>query len=176
MTAVPTRMVIDLPAPEQARWQKQLRGARWGGWLVLPILLLLAQPRSPTEMADWRLCSRSTVYAAAPAWQAGRRPWEGVSGPGSAPLPRSLTPTRQRSLLALLKKAPAVYGWYRTRWSGAALAETLRQQRGWQVSAETVRRWLHALAGRWKRAKLAAKDNDPQRVAKLARIRRLWEG
>jgi hypothetical protein len=108
VSAVPSRIVIDIPAAEQARLRKQLRGARWGGWLVLHILLLLAQPRSPTEIADWLLCSRSTVYAAAHAWQSGRRPGEAVSGPGSAPLPRSLTPARRRSWLALLRKAPAV--------------------------------------------------------------------
>jgi hypothetical protein len=39
------------------------------------------------------------------------------------------------------------------------------------VSGETGRRWLHELGGGWKRAKLRAKDDDPQRVAKLARIR-----
>jgi transposase len=175
VSTVPSPIVIDIPAAEQARLRKQLRGARWGGWLVLHILLLLAQQRSPTEIADWLLCSRSSVYAAAHAWQSGRRPWEPLSGSGSAPLPRSLTPARRRSLLALLQKAPAVYDWYRTRWSCAVLAETLWQRRGWQVSAETVRRWLHALDWRWKRTKLAAKDNDPQRVAKLARIRLLWE-
>jgi hypothetical protein len=94
---------------------------------------------------------------------------------GKRAVPRSLTLARRRSLLALLSKAPAVYGWCRTRWSGAALAETLRQRHGWQMSAETVRRWLHALDWRWKRAKLAAKDDDPERVSKLASIRLLWE-
>jgi hypothetical protein len=59
---VPTRIVIDIPAEEQARLLTQLRRARWGGWLVLHILLLLAQQRSPTDIADWLLCSRSTVY------------------------------------------------------------------------------------------------------------------
>jgi len=175
MSAVPSRIVIDIPATEQARLRKQLRGARWGGWLVLHILLLLAQQRSPAEIAGWLLCSRSSVYAAAHAWQSGRRPWESLSGSGSVPLPRSLTLGRRRSLLALLLKAPSVYGWFRTRWSCAALAETLRQRRGWQMSAETVRRWLHALDWRWKRAKLAAKDDDPERVSKLASIRLLWE-
>jgi transposase len=168
--AAPSRMVIEIPVAEQVRLRKQLRRARWGGWLALPILLLLAQQRSPTAIADWLLCSRSTVYAAAWAWQQGCRPWETTSG-----LSAGLTPTRQRSLLALLRKAPSVYGWCRTRWSGAALAETLGQRRGWRVSAETVRRWLHALAWRWKRTKLAAQDNDPDRVPKLARIRLLWE-
>ena len=34
-----------------------------------------------------------------------------------------------------------------------------------------MRRWLHELDWVWKRAKLSAKDDDPQRVEKLARIR-----
>jgi transposase len=174
--AVPSRIVIEIPAAEQVRLRKHLRRARWGGWLTLHILLLLAQQRSPTAIADWLLCSRSTVYAAAWAWQQGRRPWESRSGASATPLPGGLTPTRQRSLLALLKSAPSLYGWCRTRWSCAALAKTLQRRRGWQVSAETVRRWLHALGWVWKRAKLAAQDNDPERVAKLARIRLLWEG
>jgi putative transposase len=79
-------------------------------------------------------------------------------------------------LLALLQKAPFFCGWCRTRWSCASLAETLRHRHGWRVSAETVRRWRHALDWRWKRTKLAAKDNDPDRAPKRARIRLLWEG
>jgi transposase/IS1 family transposase len=168
--AVPSRIVIEIPAAEQARLRKQLRRARWGGWLTLHILLLLAQQRSPSAIAEWLFCSRSTVYAAAWGWQQGRRPWETASV-----LPAGLASTRRRSLLALLKKAPSAYGWCRTRWSCASLAETLGQRRGWRVLAETVRRWLHALGWRWKRTKLAAKDNDPDRVRKLARIRLLWE-
>ena len=68
MSAVPSRIVIDIPAAEQVRLRKQLRAARWGGWLTLPILLLLAQQRSPSAIADWLLCSRSTVYATAWDW------------------------------------------------------------------------------------------------------------
>ena len=58
-----------------------------------------------------------------------------------------------------------------TRWSCATIALELQARRGITVSAETVRRWLHALDWEWKRAKLVAKDDDPQRVEKLARIR-----
>src|SRR4051812_4545747 len=170
MSAVPSRIVIELSTAEQARLRKQLRRARWGGWLALHILLLLSQQRSPTAIADWLFCSRSTVYAAAWAWQQGRRPWEGSSGISAA-----LLPLRQRRVLALLQKILSLYGWCRTRWSCASLAGTLAQRHGWRVSAETVRRWLHALGWRWKRTKLAAKDNDPDRVPKLARIRLLWE-
>ena len=86
-----------------------------------------------------------------------------------------LAPSLRRSLLALLGQSPAALGWCRTRWSCAALALSLEARRGFQVSAETVRRWLHQLGWRWKRAKLVAQDNDPQRVPKLARIRLLWE-
>jgi Winged helix-turn helix len=46
---------------------------------------------------------------------------------------------------------------------------------GGVVSAETVRRWLHELGWEWKRAKVVAKDDDPQRVEKLARIRYAFE-
>ena len=38
-------------------------------------------------------------------------------------------------------------------------------------AADTVRRWLQELGWVWKRAKLVAKDDDPQRVARLAWIR-----
>ena len=43
------------------------------------------------------------------------------------------------------------------------------------MSAETVRRCLQAWDWVGKRAKLAAKDNDPERAPKLARIRRVFE-
>ena len=48
---------------------------------------------------------------------------------------------------------------------------TLQAQYGIAVSAETVRRWLHEIGWVWKRAQLAAKDDDPQRVERLAWIR-----
>jgi hypothetical protein len=44
-----------------------------------------------------------------------------------------------------------------------------------EVSAETMRHWLHELGWEWKRAKVTAKDEDPERVEKLARIRLAFE-
>jgi transposase len=38
-----------------------------------------------------------------------------------------------------------------------------------------MRHWLHELGWEWKRAKLRAKDDDPERVEKLARIRLAFE-
>src|SRR5712692_2790882 len=63
----------------------------------------------------------------------------------------------------------------RTRWSCATLAAQLCLQRGIAVSSSTMRRWLHALGWGWKRAQLVARDDDPQRGAKLARIRYVLE-
>jgi transposase len=148
-----------------------LRRARRGRWLTLHILLLLALPHSPSEIASVLLCARSTVYAAARDWQGGRR-WPEPISPGGPPC---FTPSLRRSLLALLKKAPAAYGWCRPRWSGATLALQLQVQRGMGVSAETVRRCLHALDWAWKRTKLVAPDSDPERAAKWARIRYVSE-
>jgi transposase len=168
---VPTQIVIEIAPEQQARFRAELRRARRGRWLALHILLLLALHRSPSEIAAVLLCARSTVYAVARDWQRGR----GWPEPNNTIGPPSLTPSLQRSLLALLKRSPAAYGWCRTRWSCATLALQLQVQRSIHVSAETVRRCLHALDWVWKRAKLVAKDRDPERVSKLARIRYVSE-
>jgi transposase len=168
---VPTSIVIEIVPEEQARLRAELRRARRGRWLAVHILLLLALHRSPSEIAAVLLCARSTVYAVARDWQQGRRWPEPISSSG----PPCFTPSLRRSLLALLQKTPAAYGWCRTRWSCATLALQLQVQRGICLSAETVRRCLHALDWVWKRAKLAAKDSDPERASKLARIRYVSE-
>ena len=169
---MPTQIVIEIAPEEQARWRAELRRARRGHWLTLHIVLLLALHYSPSEIAAFLLCARSTVYRAARDWQAGDR---GKTERTGVPWPACLPASAQRSLLALLQKTPAVYGWCRTRWSCATLALQLQTQRGIQVSAETVRRGLHALGWVWKRAKLVAQDSDPARASKRARIRRVYE-
>jgi hypothetical protein len=80
-------------------------------------------------------------------------------------------PWLTRSLGAIRKKAPRAYGWCRTRWRWATLAATRQAKHGIEVSAETVRRWLHAMDWVWKRAKLIAQDDDPHRGDRLARMR-----
>jgi transposase len=164
-------IVVDLSTGEQIKIREQMRRLRLLCPLLrLHILLLLAQHRSPTDIAEWLLCSRSSVYEVATCWRQGWRPGQSRAAEAiSSAL--ALAPSLRRSLLALLKKPPAAYGWCRTRWSCAALALSLEARRGLRVSAETVRRWLHSLGWCWKRTKLAAKDNDPERAPKLARIR-----
>jgi transposase len=169
---VPTQIVIAITPEEQARLLTELRRARRDHWLSLHIVLLVALHRSPSEIAAFLLCARSTVYRVARNWQTGRYRRADATG---KPWPPRFSPALQRSLLALLKNTPAAYGWCRTRWSCATLALQLQVQRGIGISAETVRRGLHVLGWVWKRAKLVAKDSDPERIAKLARIRYVSE-
>lgn len=150
----------------------ELRHARYGSLLALHVLLLCAAGRTPTEIAAFLFCSRTSVYRIVNAYQTHL-----LDARFDQPRPQAswLSPSVRRSLLALLKQVPSVYGWCRTRWSCAPLATQLQLQRGVMVSSSTMRRWLHALGWVWKRAQLVARDDDPQRVEKLARIRHTLE-
>lgn len=170
---MPPSTTVDIPQAEPAEMLAALRRARYGYLLALHILLLCALGRNPTESAAVLFCSRSSVYRTVRAYRAGTLGWE-HDAQGRLALPvrtTVLVPVLRRSLLALLKATPQAHGWCRTRWSCATLALTLQAKRGITVSAETMRRWLRELGWVWKRAKLVAKDDDPHRVARLARIR-----
>jgi putative transposase len=169
---VPGHTILDLPPAEQEQMLAQLRAARYGHLLALHVLLLCAAGRTPTEIAAALFCSRSSVYRTVRAYRRGSLALGAADEP-PAPVRRASV---KRSLLALLKRAPAAFGWCRTRWSCAALAAELAARRGVRVSQESVRRWLHEVGYVWKRARHVARDDDPERGGKLARIRQLVEG
>jgi transposase len=173
---VPRPTIVEIPLAEQARMRAELRRARYGYLLALHLLLLCAAGRTPSEVAAVLFCSRSSVYRIVRAYRAGTFTFDEASerAPQQRRL-RLLTPSLKRSVHALLKTGPRAFGWCRTRWSCATLAVELQVRRGIEVSAETLRHWLHELGWEWKRAKVAAKDNDPGRVEKLARIRLAFE-
>ena len=152
----------------------QLRQARYGYLLSLHILLLCARGRTPTQIAACLLCSRSSVYRRVAAYRRGAFSGWQVETAEPAKAQPSLR-SWQRSLLALLKRTPHAYGWCRTRWSCATLALQLAVGRGYTVSRETIRRTLHQLGYAWKRARHAARDDDPERISKLAQFRHLVE-
>jgi transposase len=174
---MPKSTILEMSPEEQAQMLAALRRARYGYLLGLHILLLCAVGRNPTEIADVLFCSRSSVYRTVRAYRAGTLGLEPDEEGRLSPPSRTtvLVPTLRRSLVALLKAAPRAYGWCRTRWSCATLAATLQTTRGITVSAETRRRGMHAVGGVWKRAKLVATDDAPQRVHRLARIRLVVE-
>ena len=164
---MPRPTIVEIPLEEQVRMRAELRRARYGYLLALHLLLLCAAGRTPSEVASVLFCSRSSVYRIVRAYRAGMLSLDDGSERASRQRRRRvLTPSLKRSVLALLKTAPRVFGWCRTRWSCATLAVELQVRRGIEVSAETLRHWLHGLGWEWKRAKVAAKDDDPQRVEK----------
>src|SRR5919201_5418153 len=170
---MPDTTLLDIPEEEQDQMLAALRRARYGYLLALHVVLLCAAGRNPTDIAAFLFCSRSSVYRIVRLYRA-RQLGFTVNAEGQRMAPARTTilmPWLKRSLGALLKAPPRAYGWCRTRWSCATLAAQLQTKHGLEVSAWTVRRWLHALGWVWKRAKLMAKDNAPQRVARLARIR-----
>jgi transposase len=170
---VPSTTLLEIPPEEQVQMRAVLRRARYGYLLAFHILLLCAAGRNPTEIAAFLLCSRSSVYRIVRAYRAGSLGIR-VDPDGQLSIAVRMTvlmPWLMRSLGAVLKAAPRTYGWCRTRWSCATLAATLQAKHGIAVSAETVRRWLHEMGWVWKRAKLVAKDDDPHRIERLARIR-----
>jgi transposase len=175
---VPRTTIVEISPPEQAQMLAAVRRARYGYLLALHILLLCAAQRSPTEIAAVLFCSRSTVYRVVQAYRAGQ--WDEFAEEDVTEKPglrrqMLLAPALRRSVLGILHSAPRLCGWYRTRWSCATVALELFVRRRITVSGETVRRWLHELGWEWKRAKLSAKDDDPKRGEKLARIRLAFE-
>jgi len=120
--------------------------------------------------------SRSSVYRIVRAYRAGTLTFDEATAHASQQSRlRLLTPSRKRSVHALLKTAPRMDGWCRTRWSCATLAVEVQVRRGIRVSAQTKRHWLPELGWEWKRAKVAAKEDDPQRGEKVARSRLAFE-
>ena len=174
---MPQRTVVDLPPEDRTQMLAALRRARYGYLLALHILLLCTAGRTPTEIAAVLFCSRASVYRTVQAYREGSLQLEHDDRGQLVPPMRTtvLLPTLRRSLLALLKTPPRASGWCRTRWSCVTLALTLQAKRGIAISAETMRRWLHEVGWVWKRAKLVAKDNDPHRLERLARIRYVFE-
>jgi transposase len=154
----------------------QLRAARYGHLLALHVLLLCAAGWTPTAIAAALFCSRTSVYRTVAAYRRGHLDLGlAVDAADIAAPPRVARASLKWSLRALLKRAPDAFGWCRTRWSCACLAAELKARRGVAVSQESVRRWLHELGYVWKRARHAARDDDPERATKLARIRHLVE-
>jgi putative transposase len=171
---VPGHTILEITRAEQESMLAQLRRARYGHLLALHVLLLSAAGWTPTAIATALFCSRTSVYRVVAAYRRGQLDL-GLAADAPADSPRVPRAGLKRSLLALLKRAPRAFGWCRVRWSCACLAAELKARRSVTVSQETVRRWLHEAGYVWKRARHIAKDDDPERASKLARIRHLVE-
>ena len=104
---MPGSIILEVPQHEQEWMLAELRRARYGYLLALHVLLLCAAGRTPTESTPGLFCSRSRVYRIVNAYTA--PPLDALV---ASPFPKAvwLSPSLSRRLLALLKKAPSVYG------------------------------------------------------------------
>ena len=105
---MPATTLLDIPAAEQAQMLTALRRARYGYLLALQVLLLCAAGRTPTEIAAFLFCSRSSVYRIVRAYRQGTRGLS-VDSQGQLIAPictPGLMPWLRGSLKALLNSAP----------------------------------------------------------------------
>ena len=59
---MPLTTLLERPPEEQAQMRAVLRRTQYGYLLAFPILLLCAAGHTPTEIATFLFCSRSSVY------------------------------------------------------------------------------------------------------------------
>lgn len=71
------------------------------------------------------------------------------------------------------ENTPQDFGYFRSRWSCATLAEVLAWETGVRKSAETIRRKLHELGFVWRRPRPIVGPIDPEYAVKLRRIKQL---
>jgi putative transposase len=71
------------------------------------------------------------------------------------------------------EKTPRDFGFLRSRWACATVVLLLAEKHEVQVSAETVRRWLHREQIVWRRPRPVLGPKDPEYDRKLRAIRRL---
>jgi len=138
--------ILEIPSDQQEWMLQELRAGRYGYLLARHLLLLCARGKTPSEVAEFRLCSGTSVYRAVEAWRSGTLAAQWWPEP-TAELLISPPPAASRfsRLVAwLITRPPRAFGWCRTRWSCAALALEIVARTGLEYSRETVRRELHA--------------------------------
>lgn len=137
--------ILEIPSKQQDWMLRELRRCRYGYFLARHILLLYARGKTPTEIAQFLFCSRSSVYRAIDGFNSGKLTdqWWPKERATDHQITGEIT-WFQRKLLQIIKQPPRVFGWCRTRWSCAALALTLAARNGLEVSRETIRCELRA--------------------------------
>jgi transposase len=138
------------------------------------LLLLLADGWAWATVAAVLFTSPDTIAR----WK-GRFEQGGVGAVLGRPRGRPCSPAwawAAAAVLWVLTRRPAEFGFARSRWSCAAVAVVLRDDRAVPVSRETVRRWLGEAGLVWRRPRPTLRPRDPDRRAKLDALRRLLRG
>jgi transposase len=152
-------MQISATSGERDALEVARRGARgarqWGRYQAL---LLLAERRSPAEVAAVLGVGLASVYNWAAAWRQA-----GVTGLAEGPHP-GFTPrldaAGERWLEGLLGSDPQALGYTTVGWTVPLLRREATAA-GYRLSAATLRRAIHRLGWRWKRPKYVLGRPDP---------------
>lgn len=133
------------------------------------VILLLAADYTWREIRAVAFVSNDLIRSCVNQWrQAGLA--EFLEKPKES---RSLPHWLSRVFVWVTQHTPQDFGYFRTRWSCEALAETLAWETGIRLSAETVRRGLHRLGWRWRRPRPIVGLTDPDYDTKLEQIQQL---
>ena len=134
------------------------------------IILLLADGYPWVVIATLLYTSSSTIDRWQRRFRTGGLP--ALFGPARGATGRA---SRWAALIVgwVLTRAPADFGFVRSRWSCEAVAVVLAEDYGVPVGRETVRRWLHAAGLVWRRPRPVPGPKDPRRAAKLRALRAL---
>jgi putative transposase len=136
------------------------------------ILLLLAQGYSWALIAGVLFCSTRTIAR----WKT-HVETQGVQAVlSSSPQASPWLALGWREVVAswVIGCTPRDFGFLRSRWCCGVVVLLLMERYAVQVSAETIRRWLHREHIVWRRPRPVVGPTDPQRAAKLQALRQLW--
>jgi hypothetical protein len=121
---MPGKTIIEIPEAVQAAMLKELRCARYGFLLTIHILLLCAAGKTPTEIAEFLFCSRSSVYRAVRAFRRGKLDTDIFPQQVMVNERPQLQSRFQRTLRWLIQQPPRAFGWVRTRPSFGSMSST----------------------------------------------------
>lgn len=135
------------------------------------ILLLLADGQTWASICAFLFCSSATIGH-----------WKNRYAQGGLPAVlqdrRGRTPDQRETWLVwivhwILECCPQDFGFLRSRWCCRLVVVVLLQTQQVEVSAETVRRWLHQADLVWRRPRPVLKPTDPDYDRKIQRLRDL---
>lgn len=139
----------------------------------LNAILLLSEHKSVTEVAKVLMAARSSINRWI-HWYTD----SGIDGLESSTRGRvTVLPYRQivGVLSTLLQLSPQDIGYQRSRWSTELMAIEINRMFELRIHASTIRRWLPKMGIVWRRAAPTLHIRDPDREAKLTKIREALE-
>jgi putative transposase len=135
------------------------------------ILLLLDDGRPWQDIAGMLYCSTRTIARWKERFQ--RHGLPGLRGQPCGTRPRLPASWVSVVVTWVLQATPRAFGFLRSRWCCEVLALLLWRQYQVAVSRETLRRGLHRANIVWRRPRPVLRRQDPERAAKLQRLREL---